>query len=222
MNILILENDKCVLDRIKTALTTQQFNINYTDTIQDALMFLFEHECVLIFIDINYCSGDNVDFLLSIRRKIMTPVIILSDEDTFFIKQQAIQNGADDVLIKPFDVEECNLKAVSLIRRYTEFNPNAHDRRHIITYENICINTDFRKVFVDHNEVYLTRKEYAILSMLISTPNRVYTYEQIYEQVWLDHYIGDKRKIIDRIHSLRKKLGEDNPIQSVHDTGYKV
>ena len=213
MNILILENNVEITNQIKSVLTTQQLHISCTDTRHEAIFFLLEPECVLIFVDMNYCNGDKVDFLKSIRKKIMTPIIILSDIDTFTIKKEALKKGADDILIKPFENEECHLKSIALIRRYTEFNPNTQQSKHIVTYKNICINKDFRKVFVDHNEVYLTRKEYAILSMLISTPNRVDDYDQIVEQVWLDHYIGDKRNIIDRIDSLSKKLGEHNPIQ---------
>ena len=94
MNILKLENNVEITNQIKSALTTQQLHISCTDTLHEAIFFLFEHECVLIFVDMNYCNGDNVDFLKSIRKKIMTPIIILSDIDTFTIKKEAIEKGA--------------------------------------------------------------------------------------------------------------------------------
>lgn len=88
-------------------------------------------------------------------------------------------------------------------------------------YKYLNINLEYRKAYLSRKELELTGKEFGILHLLTSNPNRVFTYEQIYEAVWKEFYIDDKKKIVNHVWGLRKKLNETEYIESVHDVGYR-
>lgn len=221
-NILIIDDDLAVCKQIKYNLQSEVINVYYAMSVKDALLFLAKNNCSLIILELRHSEADGTELLHAIRARNPVPVLVLSYDGSLEHKTKAFKGGADDFLVKPFVTEECLLRAQALIRRYTELNPMAKRSYTIVSFEDLTMNNELRKVFLRNKEVKLTSKEFGILQLLISNPDRVYTYEQIFESVWNDSYIGDKRRVISHISELRKKLDKSDCIKSVHDVGYKL
>lgn len=114
------------------------------------------------------------------------------------------------------------LRSQALIRRYTELNPNSKRSYTIVEHDDLSINEEYRKVFLRGQEVDLTGKEFGILVLLVSNPGRVFTYEQIYENVWNEVYYNEKKRVANHVSGLRKKLEGADGIEAVHDVGYRM
>lgn len=218
--ILIIDDDIAICKQIKYNLQNETTEVYYAKSVSDALLFMLKNECCLIILEITLSEAGGTELLHAIRKRNPVPVLVLSYDCSMQHMANAFNNGADDFLAKPFVTEECLLRAQALIRRYLELNPNSTRNYTIVEFDDLAINAECRKVFLRGLEVDLTGKEYSILTLLVSNPDRVYTYEQIFEQVWHDHYFGDKRRVINHVYELRKKLDGAEGIKSVHDVGY--
>lgn len=219
--ILIIDDDIVVCKQIKYNLQSETILVYYAISVQDALLFLMKNECSLIILETRLAEIDGVELLSTIRNLHAMPILVLSSDGTLKTKATAYHNGADDFLKKPFETEECLLKAQALMRRYTDLNGCSKRSYTIVSYENLTVNLEHRKAYLSGRELELTGKEFGILYLLTSNPNRVFTYEQIYESVWKDFYVDDKKKIVNHVWGLRKKLEESEYIESVHDVGYR-
>ncbi len=219
--ILIIDDDILICKEIKYNLQNETTEAYYATSVKDALLFLMKNDCCLIILELTLSEIDGDELIRTIRKRATTPVLVLSYDGSIQHMERAFRSGADDFLVKPFVTEECLLRSQALIRRFTMQNPNVGRSYTIVSFDDLTISSEHRKVYLHGQEVELTGKEYGILMLLISNPDRVFTYEQIYENVWHDIYIGDKRRIINHIHGLRKKLKSSGFIKSVHDIGYK-
>lgn len=219
--ILIIDDDIAVCKQIKYNLQNETTEVYYAESVKDALLFLMKNNCCLIILEISLSEMDGAELIQSIRKRSTMPVLVLSYDGSICHMKKAFDSGADDFLVKPFITEECLLRAHALIRRYLEINPNATRSYTIVEFDDLTINPEYRKVFLGGQEVSLTSKEFSILTLLVSNPDRVYTYEQIFEIVWKDVYIGDKRRVIGHVHELRKKLDGADSIKSIRDVGYQ-
>lgn len=219
--ILIIDDDIETCEQIKNNLQSEMLLVYYAVSIQDALLFLMKNECVLIILETKLTEIDGLELLSTIRSLHTMPILVLSHDATLKNKTIAYQSGADDFLSKPFALEECLLKAQALMRRYTDLNGCSKRSYTIVSYENLTINLEHRKALLSGRELVLTGKEFSILHLLVSNPNRVFTYEQIYEAVWQDKYYGEKKRIANHVSRLRKKLYVSEYIKSVHDVGYR-
>lgn len=219
--ILIIDDDIEVCKQIKYNLQSESILVYYAVSVQDALLFLMKNECALIILEARLSEIDGMELLATICSLHTMPILVLSHDGTLKNKKIAYHSGADDFLEKPFVADECLLKAQALMRRYTDLNGCSKRSYTMVSYENLSVNLDHRKAFQSGQELELTGKEFGILHLLISNPNRVFTYEQIYEAVWKEFYMDDKKKIVNHIWGLRKKLDESEYIESVHDVGYR-
>lgn len=219
---MIIDDDICVCKEIKYNLQNDTTRVYYAESVRDALLFLLKNNCCLIILEITLSEMDGSELLHAIRQRNPVPVLVLSYDGSLQHRTRIYESGADDFLQKPFETAECLLRAQALIRRYTEFNPKAKRSYTIVSDDDLTLNVELRKVFLREQEIELTAKEFGILHLLLSNPGRVYTYEQIFEEVWKDQYLGDKKRVINRVHELRKKLDDNDSIQTVRDVGYKI
>lgn len=219
--ILIIDDDIEVCKQIKYSLQSETILAYYAASIHDALLFLMKNECSLIILETRLADVDSTELLITIRGLHTMPILVLSDDGTLKNKKIAYHSGADDFLQKPFAIEECLLKAQALMRRYTDLNGCSKRSYTTVNYENLTVNLEQRKAFLSGRELELTGKEFGILHLLTSNPKRVFTYEQIYETVWKDFYMNDKKKIVNHVWGLRKKMYESKYIEAVHDVGYR-
>lgn len=160
---------------------------------------------------------------LKILRDMTTAPIVIyihgAYEPELYVK--VIENGADDFQVCPPTIEAAVATGKSLIRRYTDLNNRIEKPATLAFSENIIISATHYKVFVKGQEVELLPKEFEILRLLIENPRRVFTYEQIFEEVWGEEYAYSARKNLrNQIMRLRKKIQLPNFIKTKPGVGY--
>lgn len=222
MKILIIEDNKILLEAINDALQEEQFVCEVADDfpIASEKIELYEYDVVIV--DINLPSGSGLDIIRKLKKNESNiGVIVISARDSLSNKVEGLELGADDYLTKPFDMVELIARVKALIRR-RQFAGNKS-----VSFGEITVHTDSREVFVRNSKVDLTKSEYLILMFFFSNPNRVLTKENIAEHIWGDNMdLSDSFDFIySHIKNLRKKItsmGVEDPIKAVYGIGYKL
>lgn len=222
MKILIIEDNKILLEAINDALQEEQFVCEVADDfpIASEKIELYEYDVVIV--DINLPSGSGLDIIRKLKKNESNiGVIVISARDSLSNKVEGLELGADDYLTKPFDMVELIARVKALIRR-RQFAGNKS-----VSFGEITVHTDSREVFVRNSKVDLTKSEYLILMFFFSNPKRVLTKENIAEHIWGDNMdLSDSFDFIySHIKNLRKKItsmGVEDPIKAVYGIGYKL
>lgn len=220
-NVLIIDADLENCKRIKYNLLNADTNVYYTHSIMEALNMIREKTYTLIIMDVLLSQSGGLDVLREIRQMDETPILALSEQASASERVLALNCGADDVLNKPYDLEECLARAQALMRRYTKQNHITERGYALVSHEDILLDTAKRIVSVSGENIALTRKEYEILLYLLTHRKQVLTFEQIYNAVWKDVFLGDNSIIFYHVAQLRKKLG-GNWIENVYGVGYRI
>ena len=173
----------------------------------------------LILMDIMMPVMDGIKAVQEIRRQSNVPVIMLTAKGDTFDKVLALEIGADDYVVKPFDPKELMARIKAVIRRT---NAAPEDKK-VVEYEDLLIDMDDYKVVYAGDTLKLPPKEMELLYYLAMRPNKVFTREQLLEQVWDFDYFGDSRTVDVHIKRLREKLPEGPgwQIKTVWGVGYK-
>lgn len=220
-NVLIIDADLENCKRIKYSLQNADTNAYYTHSIMEALNMIREKTYTLIIMDVLLSQNGGLDVLREIRQMDETPILALSEQASASERVLALNCGADDVLNKPYDLEECLARAQALMRRYTKQNNIGERGYALVSHEDILLDTAKRMVSVAGKNIVLTRKEYEILLYMLTHRRQVLTFEQIYSAVWKDVFLGDNSVIFFHVAQLRKKLGGDW-IENVYGVGYRM
>lgn len=192
----------------------------------EALQLLSKMDFLLVVI-----ATDNIEYLphLKIMRDMKPmPILVLSSRYNASEKLEAIHLGADEYLAYPLTVEESVASGRALIRRYIVLNHQAEKPLTVITYHEIFMCVEYRKFFLKGKEIELTRKEFDLLYLLLSSIGRVYTHDQIYLHVWGGErdIISDNYAIWCLVTRIRKKLRSVpdtfDYIKSIRDVGYRI
>ena len=175
-------------------------------------------------LDLGLPDIDGMEVIRSVRTWSNLPIIVLSARSEDSDKIEALDNGADDYLTKPFHMDELLARIFSLIRRYTRFNRDRNSQE-ILQYEGLCVNIDERSVKTGNGTFELPPKEFDVLMFLAENQGKILTKQRIYEAVWKEPYVYDDNNIMAVISRLRKKL-EENPanpryIQTIKGIGYR-
>ncbi|EDS73275.1 response regulator transcription factor [Anaerofustis stercorihominis] len=230
-NILIVEDEKGIRDAIKIYLNNQGYNVFEAENGKEGLEVLNREDIHLAIVDIMMPVMDGITMTMRLRETYDIPVIFLSAKSEDIDKITGLNIGADDYVTKPFASMELIARVNSQIRRYDQILNLKHSsikeeensNRYVVG--GLELDDDTKEVTVDGNKVKLTAKEYQILRLLIKTPGRVYSSEQIYEQVWNEKAINTETIMV-HIRKLREKI-EVNPkkphyIKVVWGIGYKM
>ena len=181
-------------------------------------------ELVLLDLMIPYISG--MDVLQFIRKESVVPVIILSAKDTDSDKTLGLGLGADDYISKPFSVTEVLARIKANIRRATQYGAAAVKEKEVLTAGDIVMDLSDYTVKKAGQNIDLTAKEFEILKLLMKSPKKVYTKEQIYSLVWNEAYFGDENAVNVHISRLRNKIEDDSRspryVVTVWGIGYKL
>lgn len=167
-----------------------------------------------------------INQLRLLRDITITPIIVFTrNAYTPELKIKVLEEGADDFQICPPTIEEAIASVKSMIRRYTELNSKTEKKVTLVYSRNIVISVEHRRVFLYGKEVELLTKEFDVLCLLMRNPRRVFTYKQIFQEVWGDEYEYSARKNLrNQIERLRKKLKTDDCplgfIKTVRGVGY--
>ena len=177
--------------------------------------------CVILDLMLPGISGEEI--IQEIRKVSDVPIITVSAKNEEEAKIEVLKLGADDFLLKPFNLEELQLKVERNIQKYLNQQVSYKKNEE---FKNIILNQDTREVFVGGQNVYFTSKEFDILMLLIQNPNKVISKEKIFKEVWHEDYCIDTQTVTVHIKNIRKKIKEINPttptIETVWGIGFKI
>lgn len=227
-NILIVEDDKEIRDGIEIFLKSQNYQVYKAADGIEGLKVIKENEIHLAIVDIMMPRMDGVTMTMKLREKYEFPVIMLSAKSEETDKVIGLNIGADDYVTKPFTPLELMARVNSQLRRYTKFSnqgsaQQSNDRIYVIG--GLELNEDTVEVFVDGRQVKMTPIEFKILALLMRSPGRVYSADEIYERVWNEKAINTDTIMV-HVRNIRDKI-EINPkepkyLKVVWGVGYKI
>lgn len=224
-NILVCDDDTAIVDSIEIYLQQEGYHvIKAYDGVQ-ALEVLHKEEIQLIIIDVMMPRLDGIRAILKIREESNMPIIVLSAKTADSDKILGLNVGADDYVSKPFNPLELVARVNSQMRRYTKLG-NAAESSKVFQSGGLAINDDLKSVSVDGEAVRLTPIEYNILLLLVKNQGKVFSINQIYENIWNEEAIGADNTVAVHIRHIREKI-EINPkdpqyLKVVWGVGYKI
>lgn len=217
-NILVIDDDKNIREVVKLYLRKEGYEITEAADGAIGADLFFGKQYDLVILDIMMPVQDGIETIKQIRAKSNVPVIMLTAKGDTIDKVLALELGADDYVVKPFDPKELVARVKAVIRR-----SNQDDTSDILEYPNLKIDMQNYQVMYNGKEVQMPPKEIELLHFLASRPNKVFTRDQLLEQVWGFEYFGDSRTVDVHIKRLREKFKDDEPwqIKTVWGVGYK-
>lgn len=230
-NILLIEDDIDISEMVRDYLANDGFNIDTAFNGEEGLIKFLKGSYDLIILDLMMPKIDGIEVLKSIRDKSMIPILIMSAKDTDVDKAIGLGLGADDYISKPFSLLELSARVRAALRRSGSYSTptsmvTSQSVSNSISYSDISLDLDNFSVTKDGSSIQLTSKEFDILKLFVSSPNRVFTKSQIYSFVWNDDYFGDDNVINVHMRRLREKI-EDDPsspkyIKTLWGIGYRL
>ena len=224
--ILVCDDDKEIVEAIEIYLTQEGHHILKAYDGEQAIRVLQNHPVDLLIIDVMMPKLDGIRATLKIREKNALPIIILSAKSEDADKILGLNVGADDYVTKPFNPLELGARVKSQLRRYTQLGAMTEKKENIYETGGLMIDDDRKEVTVDGESVKLTPIEYRILLFLVQNQGRVFSINQIYENIWNEEAIAADNTVAVHIRHIREKI-EINPkepryLKVVWGLGYKV
>lgn len=226
-NILVCDDDKEIADAIDIYLSQEGYHILKAYDGLQAIEIMKKEEVHLILLDIMMPNLDGIRATRKIRETSSVPIIMLSAKSEDVDKILGLNIGADDYITKPFNPLELIARVKSQLRRYTQLgNLATEEKEAVYVCGGLVVNDDLKTVTVDGEPVKLTPIEYNILVLLIKNQGKVFSIEQIYENIWNEEAIGADNTVAVHIRHIREKI-EINPkepryLKVVWGVGYKI
>ena len=226
-NILVCDDDKEIVDAIDIFLSQEGYHILKAYDGLQAIEIMKKEEVHLILLDIMMPNLDGIRATRKIRETSSVPIIMLSAKSEDVDKILGLNIGADDYITKPFNPLELIARVKSQLRRYTQLgNLATEEKEAVYVCGGLVVNDDLKTVTVDGEPVKLTPIEYNILVLLIKNQGKVFSIEQIYENIWNEEAIGADNTVAVHIRHIREKI-EINPrepryLKVVWGIGYKI
>lgn len=217
--ILIVDDDVHINELIDMYLKSGGYSTKKCFNGNDACNIVASEDIGLVILDVMLPGRDGIEVLKFIRKSSDVPVIMLTAKGEVFDKVLALELGADDYMVKPFDPKELLARVKAVTRRYAVDN----QLKDVIKHSDLTIDIGGYEVTYKGNIVKLAPKELELLHFMASNPNKVFTREQLMYEVWGYDYPGDSRTVDVHIKRLREKVkGGDNwELQTVWGVGYK-
>ena len=226
-SILVCDDDKEIVDAIDIYLTGEGFEVVKAYDGYEALEILDQRSVDLMIIDVMMPGLDGIRTTLKVRETSSIPIIILSAKSEDTDKILGLNIGADDYISKPFNPLELVARVKTQLRRYTQLgNLTQQGTDPIFKCGGLLINDDTKEVWVDDEPIKLTPIEYNILLLLVRNAGKVFSIDEIYEQIWNEEAIGADNTVAVHIRHIREKI-EINPrepryLKVVWGVGYKI
>lgn len=222
--VLIVEDDSDINNFINDYFVIKGYStIQAFSGTEGLLRLKNERDICCVFLDLMLPGLSGEEIIQEVRKVSDVPIITVSAKNEEEAKIEVLKLGADDFLLKPFNLEELQLKVERNIQKYLNQQVSYKKNEE---FKNIILNQDTREVFVDGRNVYFTSKEFDILMLLIQNPNKVISKEKIFREVWHEDYCIDTQTVTVHIKNIRKKIKEVNPItptiETVWGIGFKI
>lgn len=223
--ILVVEDDWDINGLLCKILIQNGYEVRGAYSGTEAKMCVEQYEYDLIILDLMLPGICGEELIKEIRKLHVMPIIVASAKTSSEDKINVLKMGADDFISKPFDINEVLARVEAQLRRYTRFS-HQDNINNKLKHKNLVLDIDSRQVRVNNIEINLTAREFDILELLITNPNKVFTRANLFESVWKDDFIGDDNTVNVHISNLRSKISkadkENEYIQTVWGIGFKL
>ncbi|MCL2856880.1 MAG: response regulator transcription factor [Oscillospiraceae bacterium] len=220
--ILVADDEKNVVELLRLYLEKEDFAVITANDGEEALAGFTKEAPDIVLLDVMMPKLDGWQVLREIRKKSNTPIIMLTAKGETFDKVLGLELGADDYVVKPFDSKEIVARIKAVLRRTDKTNDGADTKE--VSYDKLVVNMTKYELKVDGKAVDTPPKELELLFHLAGNPNRVYTRDQLLDEVWGFEYYGDSRTVDVHIKRLREKLegvSDKWTLKTVWGVGYK-
>ena len=221
--ILIIEDEKNIGNYIETIIISNGYKALRAMNGMSGLSLCTSHHPDLILLDLGLPDIDGSEVLERVRGFSAVPVIVISARTQEAEKVQALDQGADDYITKPFSIKELLARVSSVLRRY---NINKENVENILTVGSLNVNLLKHEVFKGNEKIDLTLKEFELLKLLLESKGKVLSRNYLLDKIWGYDYYGETRTVDVHIRYLRKKIEGDNSsekyIQTIRGVGYKI
>lgn len=216
--ILVIDDDRNILEIIKLYLNKEGYSVQVGERGDTALSLFRETKPALVVLDVMLPGIDGWKVLHQLREESDVPVIMLTAKNDTLDRVQGLDLGADDYMSKPFDAKELLARIKAVLRRSA-----APEAERIVTFPGLTVSLENYAVTLDEKAIEMPPKEIELLYFLASHENKVFTREQLLEQVWGFDFFGDSRTVDVHVKRIREKLGEREAwqIKTVWGVGYK-
>lgn len=224
-HILIVEDDVDINNLLAKTLKKREYKVTQAFSGSEAGLQLSISEFDMILLDLMLPGITGEELIANVRQQKQIPIIVISAKTSLEDKVKVLNIGADDYVTKPFESEEILARVNSHIRRYKKFG-DKQKKNKVHKFKNLSLYEDARQVKVNGQEIYLTGHEFDILCILLKNPDKVYSRESLYEQVWKNGYYGEDNSVNVHVSNIRKKIKsiekDEEYIKTVWGIGFKL
>ena len=223
--ILIVDDDNNIAELISLYLTKECYDTHIVNDGEEALAAFETYQPNMILLDLMLPGIDGYQVCREVRAKSNVPIMMLSAKGEVFDKVLGLELGADDYMMKPFDSKELVARVKAVLRRFQPVKPAAPAAPSVkcVEYPDLIVNLSNYSVYYCGKQVDMPPKELELLYFLASSPNQVFTREQLLDHIWGYEYIGDTRTVDVHVKRLREKINDHKAWQigTVWGIGYK-
>ena len=223
--ILIIEDESTIAELEKDYLELSGFEVTVCNDGQAGLDYALKQEVDLIILDLMLPTVDGFEICKQVRENKNTPIIMVSAKKEDIDKIRGLGLGADDYMTKPFSPSELVARVKAHLARYERLVGSAIEENKIVEIRGIKIDTTARRVWINGEEKTFTTKEFDLLTFLASHPNRVYTKDELFSEIWDMESIGDIATVTVHIKKIREKIEFDTSkpqyIETIWGVGYR-
>lgn len=214
IKILIVDDEKPICDLIDIHLSSAGYSCRSVQDGLEAIDLIEAENFDLILLDIMLPGADGYDIMEYIR-PLKIPVIFITAKHAVKDRVKGLRLGAEDYLVKPFDVVELLARVEVVLRRYNK-------TQRLLTAGDVVVDTQARKVTKAGKQIVLTNKEYGLLVLFMRNKNVALFRETLYEKVWEGEYFADSRTLDLHVQRLRRKMGWESNLVAVYKVGYRL
>ncbi len=203
--VLVVDDEKLIVKGIRFSLLQDGLEVDCAYDGEEALELARNNEYDLVLLDVMLPKLDGFEVCQQIREFSDMPIVMLTAKGDDMDKILGLEYGADDYITKPFNILEVKARIKAIMRR-TGKKEEKVDESNIIIKHDMKIDRESRRVFIEEKEINLTAKEFDLLEILATNPDKVYSREQLLNLVWKYEYAGDARTVDVHIRRLREKI----------------
>ncbi len=207
--VLVVDDEKLIVKGIRFSLEQDGMEVDCAYDGEEALKLATENQYDMILLDIMLPKMDGFEVCQQIRDFSMVPIVMLTAKGDDMDKILGLEYGADDYITKPFNILEVKARIKAIMRRAGQNQTKTEESR-IIKSGDLKLDCESRRLYIQDKEVNLTAKEFDLLELLVTNPNKVYSRESLLDLVWGYKYPGDVRTVDVHVRRLREKI-EKNP-----------
>ncbi|BCZ44623.1 DNA-binding response regulator [Clostridium gelidum] len=225
--ILVVEDENDINKLLCSIIKNKGYRTRAAFSGTEALMCAENEKWDMILLDLMIPGISGEEVILKVREITKVPIIVVSAKTSKKTKLELLEKGADDFICKPFDPDEVVARVNCNLRRYLEFSLDEEKKNNILSYKDINLNTESKVVKVGQTIITLTAREFSVLELLLTNPNKVYSKSNIFESIWGEEFLGDDNTVNVHMSRLRNKLSsannnEEDYIETIWAMGYKL